>query len=117
MTAFNDQVIGTGTGALTTFQLSKTYGSIYSPYTREITKPVAGTVKIGVNGVNQPSGWTVNTVTGIVTFAVAPANGHTVTAGYEFDVPVRFNTDFLEIDLSAFEAGNIPDIPIVEIRI
>lgn len=117
VTAFSDQPIGTGNGVTTTFQLSKTYGSVYAPYTRRVTKPVAGTVKIGVNGVNVPSGWTVNTATGIITFAVAPTNGHTITAGFEFDVPVRFNTDYLEIDLSAFDAGNVPDIPIVEIRV
>lgn len=116
--AYDDQVIGTGDGSTTTFQLIKTYGSTYSPYSRDITKPVTGTVLIGVNGSDTAgSGWSVNLTTGIITFSVAPTNGHTITAGYEFDVPVRFDTDYMQIDLSGFEAGNVPDIPIVEIRI
>lgn len=113
---FTDQVIGTGTGALTTFQLKKQYGKIFNPYTRNIKKPVAGTVKVGVNGV-QVSNWTVDTTTGIITFAAAPANGASITAGFEFDVPVRFDTDMLEINLSAFDAGEVPDVPVVEIKL
>jgi uncharacterized protein (TIGR02217 family) len=116
--AFNDVDIGTGDGSTTTFQLIKTYGSAYDPYSRDIKKPVQGTVLIGVNGSDTSgSGWSVNLATGIITFDSAPTNGHAITAGFEFDVPVRFNTDYLEIDLAAFAAGNIPDIPIVEIRV
>lgn len=115
--AYNDQVIGTGDGTTTEFQLTKTYGSIYAPYSRDIKKPVSGTVLIGVNGSEVTSGWSVNLTNGAITFAVAPTPGHEITAGFEFDVPVRFDTDYLEIDLSSFSAGNIPDIPIVEIRL
>lgn len=115
--AYSDQEIGTGDGTTTTFQLVKVYGSAYSPYTRDIKKPVLNTVKIGVNGSQVMSGWSVNYTTGIVTFNTAPTAGHKITAGYEFDVPVRFDTDYLQIDLSAFDAGNVPDIPIVEIRV
>lgn len=116
--AYTDQVIGTGDGSTTIFQLIKTYGSTFAPYSRDIVKPVNGTVLIGVNGVDTlGSGWTVDTTTGLITFSSAPTSGHEITAGYEFDVPVRFNTDYLEIDLSAFAAGNLPDIPIVEIRL
>jgi uncharacterized protein (TIGR02217 family) len=74
-------------------------------------------VRIGVNGVEQTSGWTVDTTTGIVTFSVAPTNTHPVTAGFEFEVPVRFDTDFLEVDYANFDAGAIPDIPIMEVRV
>jgi len=115
--AYSDQVIGTGDGSEVAFQLVKTYGSSYSPYTRDIRKPVLNTVKIGVNGSQAVSGWSVNYTTGIVTFDSPPTNGHEITAGFEFDVPVRFDTDYLQIDLSGFEAGNVPDIPIVEIRV
>lgn len=115
--AFDDQTIGTGDGSTTTFQLKKVYGSNLNTYSRDIKKPVLGTVKIGVNGTEQTSGWTVDTTTGIITFSVAPTNTHQVTAGFEFDVPVRFDTDFLDIDYSHFEAGAIPDIPIVEVRV
>jgi uncharacterized protein (TIGR02217 family) len=115
--AFDDVEIGTGDGSETAFQLKKIYGSVYAPYSRDITKPVSGTVLIGVNGSAVTSGWSVNLTTGVITFDSPPTNGHAITAGFEFDVPVRFNTDYLEIDLAAFAAGNIPDIPIVEIRV
>lgn len=115
--AFDDVEIGTGDGSETQFQLKKIYGSVYSPYSRDITKPVSGTVLIGVNGSSVGSGWSVNLTTGVITFDSPPTNGHAITAGFQFDVPVRFNTDYLEIDLAGFEAGNIPDVPIVEIRV
>ncbi len=114
-----DQTLGTGTGTLATFQLVRTYGSAFAPYQRPITKPVAGSVRVAINGVERTAGthFTVNTTTGLVTFQPAhiPANGQTVTAGFLFDVPVRFDTDFLEVDLSAFAAGSISRIPLVEI--
>lgn len=96
--AFNDpadnvcdrQSIGTGTGARTTFQIYKTYAVGSASYNRNITKPVTGTTRVWVNGVEQMSGWSVARTTGIITFSAAPANGHTVEASCEFDVPVRF---------------------------
>lgn len=117
--AFNDQQIGTGTGVLTTFQLSKTYSATSNPWVRNITKPVSGTVLIGKAGVQQTitTQFTVDTTTGIVTFLAAPANGQVITAGFEFDVPVRFDIDFLNVSLEAFEAGNLPQIDILEIRV
>lgn len=111
-----DQTIGTGTGALTTFQLTKTYGALFNPYTRNIFKPVANSVCVSLNGVEQTSGWSVDTTTGIVTFAVAPGAGVSVKAGFEFDVPVRFDTDFIEVDMTGFDAGEIPNIPILELK-
>ena len=62
-------------------------------------------------------GWSIDTTTGQVTFTAAPANGAVITAGFQFDVPVRFDTDYLEVDLSAFAAGAIPKIPLVEIKL
>lgn len=116
-----DQVIGTGTGAQTAFQLVKTYGGSFAPYTRTIAKPVAGTVIVAVAGVtkSQGSDFTVDAASGVVTFlaGAVPAAGATVTAGFEFDVPVRFDTDKLEINLSGFASGAIPNIPIVEVRL
>jgi uncharacterized protein (TIGR02217 family) len=115
-----DQVIGTGDGTAATFALCKTYGSLYSPYRRPIVKPVPGSVRVAVAGVEAHEGtaFTLNLVTGVVTFLSGhiPAGGAAVTAGFLFDVPVRFDTDYLEVDLSAFAAGAIPKIPLVEIR-
>jgi uncharacterized protein (TIGR02217 family) len=115
-----DQVIGTGDGTVTDFQLTKTYGGIYAPYQRPIAKPVAGTVRVAVAGseVAEDTDFVCDALTGVVSFLPghAPAADAAVTAGFLFDVPVRFDTDFLEVDLSAFAAGAIPKIPLVEIR-
>ena len=110
-----DQMLGTGDGATTAFQLVKRYESGSQSWLRRIVKPVAGTVLVARGGVEAVSGWSVNATTGVITFAAAPGAGVLVTAGFEFDVPVRFDTDAIEVDLSAFEAGDIPKIPIVEI--
>lgn len=114
-----DQIIGTGTGAQTAFQLMKTVVSGPASYTRPIKKPVSGTVLVAVNGAPKALGtdYTLDLATGVVTFTSAPANGASVTAGFEFDVPARFDTDRLEISLAAFKAGELPHIPIVEIRV
>jgi uncharacterized protein (TIGR02217 family) len=116
-----DQSIGTGDGTTAAFQLVKIYGSTFNPWTRAITKPVAGSVLVAVAGITQAPGtaFTVDTATGVVTFQPGhvPAAAAAVTAGFEFDVPVRFDTDKLEINLQGFRHGAIPSIPIVEIRV
>ncbi|SEK85452.1 TIGR02217 family protein [Bosea lupini] len=117
--AASDQQIGIGDGATRVFQLCKLYGGLHAPYVRRITKPVAGTVLIAVDGVAKPQPAVVSCdhASGLITFAVghAPPAGSVVSAGFAFDTPVRFDTDAIEVDLSAFEAGDIPRIPIVEI--
>ncbi len=112
-----DQQIGTGDGETTAFQLVKRYGAGFDPYDRVISKPDATTVVVAVNGTALESGaFTVSETTGIVMLASAPAAGAVVTAGYLFDVPVRFDTDRLEVDLSGFDAAEISDIPLIEVR-
>jgi uncharacterized protein (TIGR02217 family) len=115
-----DQVIGSGDGVTDTFQLVKTYGSIYAPYQRAVVKPVPDSVRVAVAGAEAQQGtdFTCDTTTGVVTFEAGhiPAAGDAVTAGFLFDVPVRFDTDYLEVDLSAFAAGQIPKIPLLEIK-
>ena len=116
-----DQIIGTGDGAQRSFTLVKTYGARFAPYAREIRKPVDGSVRIAVNGVEKVAGldFDVDASSGLVNFRAgrAPPIGASVTAGFFFDVPVRFDTDYLEIDFAAFDAGEIPKIPIIEILI
>ncbi|MHA1528744.1 MAG: phage distal tail protein, Rcc01695 family [Alphaproteobacteria bacterium] len=114
-----DQAIGIGDGTTTAFMLTKTYAPGAYEFRREIAKPVAGSVRVAVDGVEvtEGPGFSVDTATGIVTFAAAPAAGFAVTAGFEFDVPVRFDTDVIEVNVAAFEAGEIPPIPAVEVRI
>ena len=113
-----DQLIGTGDGTTASFQLVKHYGSGLRDYVRDIVKPVAGSVVVAVNGVAS-SGFTLNAATGIVTFGSGfiPPTGSTITAGFEFDVAARFETDQLKINLVNFAGGDIPDIPVVEIRL
>jgi uncharacterized protein (TIGR02217 family) len=111
-----DVPLGLGDGATVLFQLAKTYGASFAPYRRAIVKPVAGSVRVAVAGAElAPGAFSCDTATGLVTLAAAPPPGAAVTAGFGFDVPVRFDTDALEIDLSAFEAGAVPTVPLVEI--
>lgn len=116
---FEDQVLGTGDGVQTAFQLQKTYRSGEVTYTRVIRKPVLGSVRVGLQGDVQTEAvdFTFDTATGIVTFADAPPQGATVTAGFEFDVPVRFDTDSIQTSAASFKAGDIPNVPVVEVRI
>ncbi|MFC3075850.1 TIGR02217 family protein [Shinella pollutisoli] len=114
----SDQRIGTGDGERAAFQLVKRYADAGGETVRTIEKPVAGTVVLSVAGVAVPAAdYAVDAETGVVTFKAGriPASG-TIRAGFEFDVPVRFDTDRIDIDLSQFEAGRIPSIPLVEIR-
>lgn len=109
------QPLGTGDGTTTAFQLSKTYGASFDPYVRPITKPVAGTVSVTIDGA-PASAFTVDAATGIVTFDTAPADGATLAAEFEFDVPVRFDVDRLDIELTTFDAADAPAIPLIEVR-
>ena len=111
------QTLGTGDGATSAFQLVKHYASGGEIVTRTIAKPVAGTVKLYRDGVQATSGWSVDTATGLVTFATAPAAGVIVTADFEFDVPARFDTDQMELTIETYELGSWGQIPVVELRI
>jgi len=117
--AATDQGIGTGDGQKATFQLLKRYGGAHAPYERPILKPVDGSVRVAIDGTELTPGldFSCDATTGVVTFAESrvPASGAVVTAGYLFDVPVRFDTDRLEIDCAAFSAGAIPSLPVIEI--
>jgi len=115
--AATDQSIGTGDGTTTQFQLAKTYASGAGAWSRAIKKPVAGTLLIALDGAAQSSGFSLDDTTGLVAFATAPASGIAIAAGFEFDTPVRFDTDLLSINLADFAAGEIPSIPIVEILV
>lgn len=107
------QPIGTGNGVQNQFQLVYVYDSGGQSYARTITKPVSGTVFGAVNGT--PVMTSTNLLTGIITFAVPPANGTAVTATFQFDVPVRFDVDQIPINVQTFAAGSIPSIPVIEV--
>ena len=116
-----DQNIGTGDGVTAAFQLRKAYTSGGVTYYRPIKKPVSGSILIAVAGVEKTitTHWTVDLTTGIITFTGGniPSAAQAITAGFEFDVPARFDTDYLAINLTEFAHGQAPDIPIVEVRI
>lgn len=112
-----NSAIGTGNDSATTFQLKTSYSSGSITESRSITKPVAGSVTIYVDAVEQLSGVSVDTTTGIVTFSSAPAGGEVITADFEFDVPVRFDTDRLSASLDQYGSHSWQDIPIIEVRI
>ena len=112
------QLIGRGDGRTVRFALSKLYRSGEASYRRPIAKPVAGTVKLALGDVELVEGtdFSVDLTTGEVTLAVAPMMDAPVTAGFEFDVPVRFDTDRIAVSVASFEAGEVPQVPVVEVR-
>jgi uncharacterized protein (TIGR02217 family) len=117
--AHEDQPVGFGDGVTTSFQLVKTYASGENSYARLISKPVAGTVLVSVAGDHlvESVHFTLDDTTGFITFVDAPAEEAEITAGFEFDVPVRFDAERLEMSLQSFSAGEIPTVPVVEVRV
>jgi len=115
----NDQVIGQGDEVQAVFQVVKNYGSGAQVYARPITKVVAGTLLVSISGDPQTEGvdYTFEVTTGLVTFNHPPDRQAVVTAGYEYDVPVRFNTDGIITSMATFEAGEVPDVPVIEVRV
>ena len=113
-----DQAIGTGDGASTAFDLVKVYGDAGGSYLRPVRKPVAGTVRVAVAGVElSGAGFSTDLTTGRVTLAAAPAAGATVTAGFEFDTPARFDADRIDVTLEGFDAARVTATPLVEVRV
>ncbi|MEP2707190.1 MAG: DUF2460 domain-containing protein [Roseibium sp.] len=115
----SDQLIGTGDGSQSRFRLTKTYGSGDAAYVREIRLPEETSVKVAIGGVPVTAGmdFSIDDVTGELVLNSPPAVAVEITAGFSFEVPVRFDTDRLELSLTHFEAGDIPSIPMIEIRL
>ncbi len=109
-----DQLLGTGDGRETAFPLVKLYGEGGEAQRRRITRPVAGSLRISVDG-SETSAFTLDLL-GVVQFASAPPAGADVRAGFYFDVPVRFSEDRLEISSVAFAAGEAPSVPMIELK-
>jgi len=113
--------LGVATAMQTTVQLRKQYVSGAVTYNRFIYKPVVGTTVIYVDDIEEDD-VTINTTTGVVTFLTPLTGGEIITADFEFDVPVRFDIDQIQVSLDMFDEaqedgfGAIPNIPIVELR-
>ena len=116
---YSDQSIAIGDGVQTAYPVVKNYRSGDQVYSRPITKPVAGTVRVGVEQDEYQDGveYEVDPTTGVITFAHPPDLGMEIFAGFEFDVPVRFDTDRVLISVASFQAGQVPDVPVIEVRV
>jgi uncharacterized protein (TIGR02217 family) len=114
-----DQFLGRGDGVQTVFALTKLYQSGAQSYVRPIVKVVSGTIRVAVEGDPKVESleFTVDLNVGTVTFTTPPDANADVTAGFEFDVPVRFDTDRIQTSVATFQAGSVPDVPIVEVRV
>jgi uncharacterized protein (TIGR02217 family) len=119
---------GTGDGADTTFQLQRVHTSGPRSYTRQIVKPMAGSltyvpgtseIKIYANAVEQTSGVTVSSTAGIVTFSVAPANGVVLTWSGVYHVPVTFGRDTFEsqIDIGSTSLFGIEIVEMLPVEL
>lgn len=115
--AVADQMLGIGDGARTRFALTKTYGAGVDAYKRPIRKPVPASLILGLDGVEQAPGadYQFDDATAEIVFSVAPTGGAEVTAGFRFDVPVRFDAERMSVSLTSFRAGQIPTIPLIEV--
>jgi len=111
------EAIGTADGAEQHYQLVKVYTSGGTTYTRNIFKPVSGSVHVFFGGVEQGSGWSVSTTTGVITFTSPPTVGTVITATFDYDVPVRFDVDQLSMSLDEYGINSALDIRLVELRI
>ncbi len=113
-----DQALGEGDGTRTAFQLVKRYGEGADALERRIAKPVEGTVRLAIDGVElAAAAFAVDAATGAVTLDAAPGAEAVVTAGFEFDTPVRFDADRIEVTLESFDAGRMAAVPLIEVRV
>lgn len=115
----SDQFLGLGDETTTVFQLTKSYRSGDAVYRRPISKPVPGSVRVAVGGdlMQQGVDYAVDENSGEVVFDSPPDEGAEVRAGFEFDVPVRFDTDAIMTSVSSFQAGEVPNVPVIEVRL
>lgn len=114
----DDQSLGTGDGVRTSFDLYKRYGEGGDATDRRISKPVTGSVRVSLDGAELTSAaFETDLTTGTVTLQAPPPAGAVVTAGFEFDVPVRFDADRIDVTLESFAAGRMAAVPLIEVRV
>jgi uncharacterized protein (TIGR02217 family) len=112
-----------GDGVTTIFKMQRTYTSGALSYTRRIFKPVSGTIHVFDDGVERTVGTadanrvTIDYATGKMTFgaSIIPVAAHVITVTGEYDLPVRFDTDFLDVSQENFDMETWNNIPLVEL--
>ena len=110
-----NQYIGVGDGETKEFQLIKAYRvSDNIVYYRKITKPVISTVRVFINDIESKD-FNIDLTTGLIALNTAPEIDSTIKASFEFDVPVRFENDIMEITMNSINSGNVKDIILAEI--
>lgn len=114
-----DQLIAIGDEVSTVIPLIKSYRSGDQSYARPIRKPVVGTVRVAIGGdaLQETIDYEVDFTRGEIVFAHPPDLGAEIRAGFEFDVPVRFDADGIQTSVSSFRAGDAPNVPVVEVRV
>lgn len=113
---FDLDEIGTGDGVETDFQCSRVYTDSILSFTRPITRPIESGLNVYDDGsLVDLSAWSLVSG-GIIRFVTPPVTGHTITVSGEFDVPVHFAQDGLDLEMEVWNAGSIPNIPIEEVR-
>jgi uncharacterized protein (TIGR02217 family) len=113
--AAGDQLLGIGDGVTTGFALVKRYGDGEEVQVRRITRPDADSLRVAIDGTPLGTGWTLGGL-GYVDFDQPPLPGAVITAGFEFDVPVRFAADRIDVSIAGWQAGELPSVPLVELR-
>jgi uncharacterized protein (TIGR02217 family) len=110
-----DVPVGTGNGTTYWWRLYKPYGTSYQ---RRIAKPRTGTLVVAVDGVAVgPTVWFGDYVNGTVVFKNPPLTGAVITAGFEFDVPVRFADDATDIALMTHKLAAASNVALQEVRV
>lgn len=115
-----DEPFASGDGITRAFQICKVYDPSYKllgipgtlTYVRNITL-LDGTPSIKVNGV-VTTALTIS-ASGLVTFTTAPPAGQSLNWTGQFDVPVRFDTDQLEVVTNEADLTSIRSLPIKEV--
>ena len=110
-----NQLLLEGDGQTNSFQLYKLYELGDSIYKRKITKPVKGSFSLSV--CKPKVGYFVDFINGTIQFSEVLPKGCKVTGSFEFDVPVRFNNDYLELINHHQKIYSIDRLELIEIKL
>jgi uncharacterized protein (TIGR02217 family) len=115
------QLIGTGDGHTTQFQMVRTYSGpspwITQGFTERIQAPTANpTINVYLNGAPQAGGYTIGS-TGILTFTIAPGNGVVITADFSFFFTCRFEKDTIEFENFMYRLWTMKQVELISLKL